>query len=86
MQEECPKNCTQYRAIIDPRQIHYLRFILEAYEGLALVSTLDQKLGLVLLSIAPGCEEDVLSILQSESASLGFRPLTIQQNPEHASC
>jgi hypothetical protein len=56
--------------LIDPHQIHYLRFIIEAYPGLAVVSTVDPALGLVSIAIAPGCEADVLRILEAERETL----------------
>jgi len=48
---------------IDRREISFLRFILEAYDGIAVVTTINAKEGLVRLSIAPGCVEEVESIL-----------------------
>jgi len=50
-----------------------LRFILEGYEGIALVTTLDAALGLVEMSIAPGCEEEVAQILKCEQDQLHLR-------------
>jgi hypothetical protein len=52
-----------------------LRFILEAYEGIGLVTTLDTALAMVELSIAPGCEEEVAQILTSEGTNLHLRPV-----------
>jgi len=52
-----------------------LRFILEAYEGIGFVTTLDSHLGLVELSVAPGCEEDVTQVLNSEEHNLQLRPV-----------
>jgi hypothetical protein len=34
-----------------------IRFIFEAYEGIAVATTLDAAAGLIVLSVAPGCEE-----------------------------
>lgn len=68
-------NCLKRQLLMEPRQIHTLRFILEAYEGIAVLTTLDSKLGLVELSIAPGCESDVLSILKAEQEQLKTRPV-----------
>ncbi len=76
--------CTQHQVIMTPDRIHYLRFILEAYEGMALVSTLDRDLGLVLLSIAPGCEEDVLAILESERSELALDPISFPSHGKSA--
>jgi len=44
---------------VDRRKIAFLRFILEGYDGIALMETLDAKKGAVVLYIAPGCEPDV---------------------------
>ena len=52
----------QYR--VDRRQIAYVRFILEAYDGLAIVKTLDAEAGLIEFQIAPGCESDLEMILK----------------------
>jgi hypothetical protein len=59
---------------VDRREIAYLKFILEAYEGLAVVSTLDPRAGIIALHIAPGCETDVETILQSLSQDIMMEP------------
>jgi hypothetical protein len=64
--------------LIDRSQIHYLRFIIEAYPGLAVVSTEDSALGLVSLAIAPGCEPDILRILEDEKERLGLREVSVE--------
>ncbi|MBW2036115.1 MAG: DUF4911 domain-containing protein [Deltaproteobacteria bacterium] len=49
---------------IDRREIHYLKFILEGYDGVAAMKTLDPQEGLVALHIGPGCEEEVNMIIE----------------------
>lgn len=49
---------------IDRRQIYFLRFILEGYDGMALVRTLDPEKGIVVVYIAPGCEDDINMVLE----------------------
>ena len=49
---------------VDRREIAFIRFILEAYDGLAIVKTLDPQAGLIEFQIAPGCEQDVEMILE----------------------
>jgi len=49
---------------IDRREIAFLKFILEAYDGLAVLTTVDSEKGIVVINIAPGCEADVEMILQ----------------------
>lgn len=48
---------------VDRREIHFLKFIFEGYDGMATVTTIDPDLGIVLLSISPGCEGDVEIVL-----------------------
>jgi hypothetical protein len=67
------QECSARSYLIAPYQIHYLRFIIEAYPGMAVVSTLDSALGLVSIAIAPGCEPDVLRILEAERDILNLR-------------
>lgn len=43
--------------------IGFVKFIFEAYDGIALISTVNLEKNLILLSIAPGCEEEVDSVL-----------------------
>jgi hypothetical protein len=70
-----PRICTVLDGIIAPREVHFLRFILEAYEGIAVLTTLDPQLGHIRLSIAPGCERDVQHLLEAEQERLQWRPL-----------
>lgn len=67
---ETAKRC--YR--VDRREIAYLKFILEAYDGLAVVSTLDPEAGLLVLHISPGCEADVEIIMQDLRQDIMLEP------------
>ena len=49
---------------VDRREIAFLKFILEAYDGIAVLETLDSKSGIVVLHIAPGCETYIDALLQ----------------------
>lgn len=68
-----PSRSTLRYLMIDRARIGFLRFILEAYEGIASVSTVDASLGLVRLNVAPGCEGEVERILGAERERLRFR-------------
>ena len=50
---------------VDPYQIHYLKFILEAYEGLAILTTLDPQKGLVQLAVPPDRQVSVEALMQA---------------------
>ena len=49
---------------VDRREIFFIQSIFEGYDGIATVSTVDPKKGMIRLSIPPGAERDVLDILR----------------------
>ena len=62
-----PNASARLRLRVDRREIAYFKFILEAYEGVAILTTLDPRLGTVELLIGPGCENDVNQIVDDLS-------------------
>ena len=58
---------------IDRREIAFLRFTVEAYDGAAVLTTVDPGQGVVRLHIAPGC----LSLIESLVASLAGQILMV---------
>lgn len=50
---------------IDRENIVFLNGILEAYDDLAVLKTIDPDAGLAVIMITPGCEQTVRAILQS---------------------
>lgn len=55
---------------IDPEQIYFLKFILEAYDNLAIMSTVDRLEGLVELKYPPELDNEVRQVLQSMAQRL----------------
>ena len=53
------------RLKIAPDRIHFLKFILEGYDGLALLSTVDAVQGLVEIRYPLEIENDVKQLLRS---------------------
>ena len=60
---------------VDRREICFLRFIFEAYDGIAILTTIDPDSGFVALHISPGCEEDVEMILQDLKKEIMIEPV-----------
>lgn len=60
---------------MDRSQIHFLRFLLEAYEGAAVLSTLDKTAGLVTLMIAPGREAEVAELVTDLKERILMEPV-----------
>ena len=59
-----PKTSVKRYYRMDRKQIHFLKFVLEGYDGAALLRTLDPQEGLVVLHIGPGCQSMVDMIIQ----------------------
>lgn len=59
---------------VDRRQINLIRFIFEAYEGVAVVSTVEAATGLISLAVAPGCEAVAESVMDDLSKSILIEP------------
>jgi len=55
---------------INPAKIHFLKSIIEGYEGLAMMSTIDVKQGLVSVRYSEKAQKDVLFLLEDLSSIL----------------
>ncbi len=74
-----PNQCTFRHVIINPAEIHFLRFLLEGYDGIGSITTIDAGLGLVRINIASGCEEEITRILQAEEERLQVREVAVAE-------
>ena len=63
---------------VDRREIAFIKFIFEAYDGIAVLETLDPVAGIVVFHIAPGCERDVETILQDLKKEIVIEPAHVQ--------
>lgn len=50
---------------IPPREIAYLNFVFESYEGVAAIRTIDPREGVVELMVSPHYQEETREILKS---------------------
>lgn len=55
-----------------PERIHFLKFILEGYDNMAMQSTVDARQGLVELRYPLHFEEEVVALVDSLSPALGM--------------
>ena len=69
------KSIVQYYRI-DRREIAFLKFILEAYDGIGIIKTQDPDRGVISILIAPGCQKQVTEILQYLKRDILIEPLT----------
>lgn len=49
---------------VERKNISFLKFIFEAYDGIAVITTVDRPKGIVMFRIPPGCENEVDTVLQ----------------------
>lgn len=60
---------------VDKSRIGFLKFIFEAHDGLAVITTLDPKEGVVRFAIAPGCTEEVEAVLADLKKDMAIHEL-----------
>lgn len=69
-----PKLCSLLQLEISPERIHFLKFILEGYDGLAILSTVDAGQGIVELRYPPEAENDLKELLQNIESQIIKHP------------
>jgi len=62
-----------YEVQVDPHEIHYLCAITESCEGLAVVRTKDEKLGIVQFWVPVGLQADFEAFVQRLSGEVAMR-------------
>ncbi len=60
-----PRRSSLWIYRVDPYEIHYVKYILEAHEGLATLTTLDSKEGLIQLAVPPGCGRSLEVLMEA---------------------
>jgi hypothetical protein len=59
---------------VQSRDIDYINKIIEAYEGLGLVHTIDRREGIVAVHVTPDTAKDVRDILANLRVGIEFLP------------
>ena len=67
--------CQKKYLRVDRRHIGFMKFIFEAYEGIANLSTLDPELGIILVNIPNGCTGIVNKLLETLSRDILIEPV-----------
>ena len=58
---------------VDRQEINYLRVIIESYDGMAVVRTIDPQAALIEIQMAQGCEGLISDLLNSLVEDEGIR-------------
>jgi hypothetical protein len=67
---------------VDRSQISYIKFVLEAHDNVAVMSTVDPQQAVVQLRIAPGCERlvgDIMNDFSNEFTVCPVDPATLRE-------
>jgi hypothetical protein len=59
---------------MDRRQIAHFRFLLEAYDGLAMLRTLDPAAGRVVLYLSESCREELDDLIRGLAGEIRLEP------------
>ena len=60
---------------IEKKSVGFVKFIFEAYDGIAVVETIDRQASIIKLHIAPGCEGDVDDVLNELKKEILIEPV-----------
>jgi hypothetical protein len=66
--------CSEITIQINPERIYFVKFILEGYDGLAQLSTIDPHQGIVRISYPDEVHEDVELLLQALEPAINPLP------------
>ena len=54
----------------------FVKFIFEAYDGIAVVETIDRPTSLIKLHVAPGCEQEVDDLINELKKEILIEPVS----------
>ena len=67
--------CRKKYVRVDKRQIGFMKFIFEAYDGIANLTTIDATLGVISINIPNGCDDIVDNLLEILGRDILIEPL-----------
>ena len=63
--------------VTERSKIGYIRFTIESYDGMALVTTIDPQKAIIELKISPGCEGMVLELVEALRRDEGLKIMEV---------
>jgi hypothetical protein len=60
---------------VDRESVAYIKFIFEAYDGIAVITTIDPVIAKIVINIAPGSESDAEFIIKELSCDILIRAI-----------
>ena len=78
-QKTDPMICRYFK--VAHREMVFLKFILEAYEGMNVMSTVDNKAGIIRIAIMPGFVDDIDELLADLRRQVPMEPVEWHEEP-----
>ena len=69
---------------VDRKAVCFIKFIFEAYDGIALLETIDPHTACIALHVAPGCEPDVDALITDLGREHLIEPVAPSRHSEPA--
>jgi hypothetical protein len=57
---------------VNPKDICFIRYVFEACDGIAVVTTMDKTTDEIVIRIAPGCEDEVNDVIEGLKTEIGI--------------
>lgn len=70
-----PESSRQMFYRVDRREVGYIRFIFEAYDGIAVVETIEPSTAVIALHVPPGCMPVVRDLVFDLAANCRIEPI-----------
>ncbi len=67
---------------VNRREISFIKFIIEAYEGIAILTTIDPELGIIVLLVPSGCDEDVDMVINNLKQQIMIEDFKYSKAPD----
>ena len=67
---------------VNRREISFIKFIIEAYEGIAVLTTIDPELGIIVLLVPSGCDEDVDMVINDLKRQIMIEDFKYSKAPD----
>ena len=62
---------------VERKDISYLSWIIQSYDGIAVLKTVDPYKAIIELQISPGCEDVVFELLDALKEQEGIKSITV---------
>lgn len=63
---------------VNPPDIFFIRYIFEALDGIAVITTLPTDKQVIVIRMAPGCEQEVRDVVESLSKTVTMEPTVVE--------